>query len=155
VNVLIILVLFLFCNNKINNIFISITSIIYLIIGISVTLAFVGIINNQVISFISRKKELAILNSTCMNKTQIKKMLALETIVANIVALGIAVVVTILTTSFIDRFLQNIGLFLEIKFDLMVVLSFSAIIYIILLFTLIFPFRRLKKMNIVEEIKYE
>ena len=121
----------------------------------SFLLAFVGIINNQIISFISRKKELAILNSTCMNKTQIKKLLALETIVANIIALTLALIVTILTTSFINGFLENIGLFIDVKFDIWVVLRFSMIIYIILLFTLIFPFRRLKKMNIVDEIKYE
>ena len=133
----------------------GITGIVYLIIGISVLLAFVGIINNQIISFISRKKELAILNSTCMNKTQIKKLLALETIVANIIALTLALIVTILTTSFINGFLENIGLFIDVKFDIWVVLRFSMIIYIILLFTLVFPFRRLKKMNIVDEIKYE
>ena len=133
----------------------GITSIIYLIIGISVLLSFVGIINNQVISFISRKKELAILNSTCMNKTQIKKLLALETIIANFVALVIAFVVTILTTAFINGFLENIGLFINISFDPVVVIRFSVIIYVILLFTLFFPFKRLKKMNIVEEIKYE
>lgn len=133
----------------------GITSIIYLIIGISVTLAFIGIINNQIISFISRKKELAVLNSTCMNRAQIKKMLALETIIANMIALILAVIVTILTTSFINRFLMNLGLFLNIRFEFFVVLRFVIIIYIILLFILIFPFRRLKKMNIVEEIKYE
>ncbi len=133
----------------------GITGIIYLIIGVSVLLSFVGIINNQVISFISRKKELAVLNSTCMNKTQIKKLLALETMVANLIALGIAFVVTILTTAFINGFLENIGLFINISFDAMVVIRFSVIIYIILLFTLFFPFKRLKKMNIVDEIKYE
>ena len=90
-----------------------------------------------------------------MNKTQIKKLLALETMVANLIALGIAFVVTILTTAFINGFLENIGLFINISFDAMVVIRFSVIIYIILLFTLFFPFKRLKKMNIVDEIKYE
>ena len=133
----------------------GILAIVYLVIGISVALAFIGIINNQIIGFINRRKEIAILNSTCMNKTQIKKMLALETILANFISLFLATIVSFVTTIFVNNFMINIGLYLDIKYDLMTVLKFELIVYALLLLTLLVPFRKLKKMNIVDEIKYE
>ena len=133
----------------------GIIAIIYLVIGISVTLAFIGIINNQIIGFINRRKEIAILNSTCMNKTQIKKMLALETILSNFISLFLATIVSYITTVFINVFLINIGLYLNVTYDFMTVFKFELIVYALLLFTLFVPFRKLKKMNIVDEIKYE
>ena len=133
----------------------GIIAIVYLVIGISVTLAFIGILNNQVIGFINRRKEIAILNSTCMNKTQIKKMLALETILSNFISLFIATIVSFITTIFVNNFMMNIGLYLNIKYDFMTVFNFELIVYILLLLTLFVPFRKLKKMNIVDEIKYE
>ena len=133
----------------------SITSIIYIVIGISVLLSFVGIINNQIIGFISRKKELAILNSTCMTRTQIKKMLAFETILANLIALIIAIIISAITVLFMNNCLNGIGFYLNIKFELAVIIKFVVIVYIILLLTLLVPFRKLRKMNIIEEIKYE
>ena len=133
----------------------SITNIVYLVIGISVALSFIGIINNQIIGFINRKKELAILNSTCMNKIQIKKMIALETIIANLISLVIAVLVSAVTVIFVNIFLNNVGFYLNIRFEFDVIIKFVVLVYVILLLTLFVPFRKLKKMNIVEEIKYE
>lgn len=133
----------------------GIIAIVYLVIGISVTLAFIGILNNQIIGFINRRKEIAILNSTCMNKTQIKKMLAFETILSNFISLFIATIVSFVTTIFVNNFMMNIGLYLDIKYDFMIVFKFELIVYVLLLLTLFVPFRKLKKMNIVDEIKYE
>ena len=133
----------------------GIIAIVYLVIGISVALAFIGIINNQVIGFINRRKEIAILNSTCMNKTQIKKMLAFETFLSNFISLFIATIVSFVTTIFVNNFMMNIGLYLDIKYDFITVFKFELIVYVLLLLTLFVPFRKLKKMNIVDEIKYE
>ena len=133
----------------------SIVNIVYLVLGISVLLAFVGVINNQTISFMQRRKELAVLNSTCMTKGQIKKMLLLETLIVNLLTILIAVIVSIFTTILVNSFIDGIELYMIIKYDLMIAIKFSLLIYIFLLLTLIVPFRRLKKMNIVEEIKYE
>lgn len=133
----------------------SITSIIYIVIGISVLLSFVGIINNQIIGFINRRKELAILNSTCMNRTQIKKMLACETILANFIALVIAIIISAITVLFMNMCLNGIGFYLNVRFEFNVIIKFVLLVYLILLLTLLVPFRKLRKMNIIEEIKYE
>lgn len=133
----------------------SIVSIIFAIISLSVLLSFVGIINNQIISFMQRKKEIAVLNSTCMNKTQIKKMLANETMLSNFIAILISFVVTYVIVLLMNDIVGNIGFYINIKLDFKAMIKFVIIIYILLMLALIVPYRKLKKMNIVEEIKYE
>ena len=133
----------------------SIMSIFYVILGLSVILSFIGIVNNQIISFIGRKKELAVLNSTCMSRGQLKKMLITETILANLVSSVLVIIVTYISTGYIDYFMQGIDMYVDIKFDLVSILKFVGIIDVILMLTLGIPIKRLKKMNIVSEIKYE
>ena len=133
----------------------GIMGIFYVIIGLSVALSFIGIVNNQVISFINRRRELAVLNSTCMSKKQIKSQLLTETILANLIAGGIILFGSYVSTMFIDYFMQGIDMYIPIKYDILIVLKFILIIFVVLLFTNIIPSRKLKRMNIVNEIKYE
>ena len=133
----------------------SIMSIFYVILGLSVFLSFIGIINNQIISFIQRRRELAILNSTCMSKAQIRKMLFTETILANTVASIFVFITAYASVGFINYFMQGLEMYITVPFNFMVVFEFVGIVYIILLFTLIIPAIKLNKMKIVNEIKYE
>ena len=133
----------------------GIMSIFYVIIGLAVVLSFIGIINNQVISFIQRRKEIAVLNSTCMSKGQLKKMLFFETLLANFIAAAIAIVTSILATDMIDNFMKGMAMYVQVEYSLKTALVFTGVIIAVLVFTLISPLRRLKKINIVNEIKYE
>lgn len=133
----------------------SIMGIFYVILGLSVFLSFIGIVNNQVINFIQRRRELAILNSTCMSRGKLRKMLFTETILSNLVASIFVIIVSFVSVIFIDYFMQGIDMYVEIKYNLSSVLKFVGIVYVILLFTLIIPMKKLRKMNIVNEIKYE
>ena len=133
----------------------SIMSLFYVVIGLAVVLSFIGIINNQVIGFMQRRKELAVLNSTCMSKGQIKKMLFFETVLANVVACVIAVVTGYLATGMIDSFLKGMSMYVEVTYSFGAAFSFAGVIFVVLLLTLLSPMKKLKKMNIVNEIKYE
>ena len=133
----------------------SIMSIFYIILGLAIILSFIGIVNNQVIGFMQRKRELAVLNSTCMSRKQINKMMAFETILSNLISCSIAILAGFLATGIVDKFMQGLSLYVDISFDLISALKFVGTIYIILLLTLIIPSKRLRKMNIVNEIKYE
>ncbi len=133
----------------------SIMSLFYVVIGLAVILSFIGIINNQIISFMQRRKEIAILNSTCMSKGQIKKMLFFETVLANIIACVIAIVISIMATDMIENFMEGMAMYVDVEYSISGAVSFVGVIFVVLLFTLLSPMKRLKKMNIVNEIKYE
>ena len=133
----------------------AIMSLFYVIIGLAVILSFIGIINNQVISFIQRRKELAVLNSTCMSKGQLKKMLFFETVLANVIAAAIAIVASLLSTDMIDNFMKGMSMYVQVDYNFKTAFIFTGVVIALLVFTLISPLRRLKKMNVVNEIKYE
>lgn len=133
----------------------GIMSIFYIIIGLAVILSFIGIINNQIICFIQRRKELAVLNSTCMSRIQLKRMLRAETVISSAISCLIAVVVGFIATDMVETFLETLNMYVEMIFDWNMTFKFIGIVFILLLFTLIIPSRRMKKMNIVNEIKYE
>lgn len=133
----------------------SIMSMFYVIIGLAIVLSFIGIINNQIIGFMQRKRELAVLNSTCMSKKQIRKMLILETAIANFIACILAILGGILSTGIVDKFMQGLSMYVDIAFDYKAAFIFAGGVYIALLITLFIPARRLRKMKIVDEIKYE
>ena len=127
----------------------------YLILGLAVILSFIGIINNQIIGFMQRTKELAILNSTCMSKGQIKKMLFLEVLLSNMFACILAILSALLSTKIMEKTLHSMATYINVEFNWSSTILFVGIMFIILLATILIPFKKLKKMNIVNEIKYE
>lgn len=130
-------------------------SLVYAIVGMAVILSFVGVINNQIIGFLKRKKELAILNSTCMSKNQITRLLISETLITNFTSCLISLIVGFLMTNILSKALESMSLFIEMNFNLLLSIKFITIVFIILLMTLIVPIKRLKNMKVIDEIKYE
>lgn len=130
-------------------------SLVYAIVGMAVILSFVGVINNQIIGFLKRKKELAILNSTCMSKNQITRLLISETLLINFTSCLISLIVGFLMTNILSKALESMSLFIEMNFNLILSIKFITIVFIILLMTLIVPIKRLKNMKVIDEIKYE
>ena len=127
----------------------SIISMFYLILGLAVILSFIGIINNQIIGFMQRTKELAILNSTCMSKGQIKKMLFLEVLLSNMFACILAILSALLSTKIMEKTLHSMATYINVEFNWSSTILFVGIMFIILLATILIPFKKLKKMNIV------
>ncbi len=133
----------------------GIMSIFYVIIGLAVCLSFVGIVNNQIIGFFQRKRELAVLNSTCMSKGQIKKMLFTETLLTSVISGIIACIVVIPSVYMVNTSMEGLSMCLNIGYNLLDSIKFVGIVVVILLLTTLIPLRKLRKMNIVSEIKYE
>ena len=133
----------------------GIMSIFYVIIGLAVALSFIGIINNQIISFMQRKREIAVLNSTCMNRAQIRKMLIAETIMYTLITCIISLGIGYLSSRILDVILKGMSIYVEMVYDWNKVFKFMGIVFILNLLTTIIPIKRLRKVNIVEEIKYE
>ena len=133
----------------------TIMSLFYIIIGLALTLAFVGIINNQLISFMERTRELAVLNSVCMSKWQIIKMLILENVVSNLIACVIGLAVSIMSVNLMGMLLNGIRMYTEMSYNYQIGFIVVGSILTILLATVILPIKKLKKINIIESIKYE
>ena len=143
-----------FCHIQRENIN-TIMSLFYIIISLALVLSFVGIINNELISFMERTKEIAVLNSVCMSKSQIKKMLIIESITSNIIASIFAFIVSIISLRLMNKVMWGIKMYEVVEFNYLVGFIIIGLILMILLMTVIVPIRKMKKINIVEAIKYE
>ena len=133
----------------------QVLSLFYIVIGLAVALSFVGIVNNQIIGFVQRRKEIAVLYSTSMSKGQLRRMLFFETFFSNLIASLIAVVASIITTGMLESVMKGMYLYVDIVYNPKLMLLYVGIMFAVLLFTLISPMRKIKKMNVVNEIKYE
>ena len=82
-------------------------------------------------------------------------MLFFETVIANLIAAFIGVITSILLTDMLDNFMCGLSLYVQVEYSFMTAFVFTGAIFAVLLLTLLSPVRRLKKLNIVNEIKYE
>lgn len=143
-----------FCNIQRKNIN-SFMSLFYIIIALSLILSFVGIINNQLISFMERTKEIAVLNSICMSKSQLRRMLVIENITSNIVACAFGFGVSIMSLRYMNKLMYGIKMYTDVQYQYNVGLMIMGIVLVVLLSTVIVPIKKMKKINVVEAIKYE
>ncbi|MDR5658499.1 FtsX-like permease family protein [Serpentinicella sp. ANB-PHB4] len=121
----------------------------------AVVIGALGAINNMIISFIQRKKELAILSSIGMTTKQRAYMIMSESFICVIWAIAILIPYCYLAVSLVSKFTRLIGLPMEIQFELSSMIYFfvaSIIIFFVATLPVIF---RNKKLSVIEEIKYE
>ena len=125
------------------------------LMGMGVLLSFIGIINNQLISFMQRKREYAMLYSTSMSKKQLKRLITLETALS----FG-AMSIFALAVSYCMKFIADAGMkamtiCVPIIYDFKGLLLLTAGVYVLMIFTSIAPKSKLRKMKVIDEIKYE
>ena len=133
-------------------------SMIYIISGViiaAVILSLVGISGNQVISFVARKKEYAMLHSCACPLGKIIRMIWIENGlvfgVAGIVAFIVCIPLSMLASkAFV---LAELGIGLTVK--PVSLLIYIIILWVITMMTALTPIRGLKKMNTAAEMKYE
>lgn len=122
---------------------------------LSVILAIFGLMNNQLIGFIQRKKEFAILYSTSMSRSQLRKMIFFEAIGTFTIGCILGTALSIPLIFLMEKLLFSIGMCVEYNIDFKAILLVLAVVFGILSLTSISPMRKISKINIVNEIKYE
>lgn len=124
-------------------------SIMALVIGIF------GVLNNLLISFMERKRSLAIFRSVGMSKSQIIKVIFIESLSGGIVGGTVGVFAGILMIEIVPKVSEAMNLPLEINYlwTLFVYAFIGGII--INVAASIVPAFKSSKLNIIEAIKYE
>lgn len=133
----------------------QIMNIVYIVMMLGIGLAMIGLINNGLVAFSQRKKGFAVLNSTCMSKGQLYKMALEENIFSFLIAILPAISLSYFLNIFITKTLSGMDMFINMVFSINGVLTLSGIILVLMLVEALVPIIKLKKMNIVKEIKYE
>lgn len=114
-----------------------------------------GVLNNFAISFMERKRVLAVLRSVGMSKKQIRKMIIIEAMTGGLIGGAVGIIMGIMIISIIPYLLRAIDLPIDITYD--PVLFINALIggVAVCLIASISPALKSSKLNIIEAIKYE
>lgn len=134
---------------------ISMLSMIFVLIGIGVILSFIGIMNNQIIGYIQRKRELAVLYSTAMSKKQLKRLVLVETFLSFGISIITATGIGYVLSRILEQLLNGMYLTMKLEYDFTSIVKLVIGVLIIMLFTTLMPRKKINKMNVVDEIKYE
>ena len=133
----------------------SILGMVEAMLGLSVILSLFGLMNNQIIGFIQKKKEYAVLYSTSMSKSQLRVMVLFEVLGTFICGCLIGMELSIWLTGLLEQVLSSIGLCLNIAIQFKQLAVAVIGIFAVLSLTAIGPMRKVSKIKVVDEIKYE
>jgi putative ABC transport system permease protein len=133
----------------------SIINMVTVILGLSVLLAIFGLINNQMIGFIQRKREYAVLYSVSMGRAQLRSMIFFESLGTFLTGTAFAFALSQWLIRLLYGLLKSIGMGYQVELQLVSMLQIGGIVLVILLLTMISPVRKISKLNIVNELKYE
>lgn len=128
------------------------TAYIVLII-VCIGLSFVVLIcltNNQKISFLQRKKEFATLNSICMSRKQLKKLITIEIMISYLISFLTAIMYSIIILSIVSTIID-----MRLKMTLFSIIIIFIIMAIVMYFVSLKIRKNINKINIIDEIKYE
>ena len=125
------------------------------IVVVIVGLALIGIINNQTVSFMERRRELATLYSIALSRKQLKNMILIENLLAFMNSTIASVVFYIIISKLVEYTLQILLIPISMKFTISGILVLLLVVAMILLVIQKSMREHIKNMNIVEEIKYE
>lgn len=124
-------------------------SVIAMLIGIF------GIFNNYMISFIDRKRSIAMMRSIGLSKKQTLKMIMIEALTGGCIGGIVGIMAGTITLCSIPELMQSIEVPIAIHYSLMLFLSSLVGGIIIAVLASISPAFKTSKLNVIEAIKYE
>jgi putative ABC transport system permease protein len=114
-----------------------------------------GVLNNFIISFVQRRRYLAIFRSVGMSRRQIVKMMFMESLTAGLISGLIGCAGGAILLSVATYMLEAMDLYVRMSFSLPVFLVCLAASIAISLIASISPALKSSRLNIIESIKYE
>ena len=132
------------------------TAIMGALITLAIGMTCIGTISNQLIGFVGRKKECAVLLSTAMSRKKLSGILLKEVLLTSLAAAGSGCLLGHVLTHIIGEAVDNaasIGIL--IRADIGRTFLFFLLLTLIFTLTVLFPIRSLRKMKIAEQLKYE
>lgn len=133
----------------------SLTIILYVIIGISVILILIGVINNITVNFLNRRYEIAVLYSTSMSRRQLAVMFYGETFFTFIIVAIYAFLLSYLYQFIIPRILWSAGLAFEIQYPFNAIFVTMIVLFVLLNLLVLIPIINLYKMKVIDVLKQE
>ena len=122
---------------------------------LAMIIASIGVFNNISICFLQRKREMAVMASVGMNRGRRKRLILSESMTCVVFSILISIPFSILLSDLMTGFCKFVGMPMDVLFDWGSILTYAPIITVIILIASLSTMRKSRKLNIVQELKYE
>ena len=122
---------------------------------LAMIVASIGIFNNIAISFQQRRREFAVMASVGLNGKKRKRLVFTENMFCVFWSIALAVPFTVLMCKISSKIMKFIDLPMEIDFDLTQVPQYSLVLIAVIFIASLSTMKKSKKLNVVQELKYE
>lgn len=122
---------------------------------IALMVASIGIFNNITISFQQRRKEFAVMSSIGMYANKRKELVLAENMYCVVICIALSIPFTILVTKLMTKVLILLSLPWSLVFDWGAIPMYSATLVVIIFIASLSTMKNSKKINVVQELKYE
>lgn len=133
----------------------QVLNLLNVLIGLTLFLVFIGIICNQLVGFIQRKKEYAVLMSIALSIKQMRRVMVSEILFNALTGAILGTIGGLLLCLFLEQIMYAIGIAVPIIVDPKKVIVLFGVIVLLILLTAVLPIKSLSKLDIIEEIKKE
>lgn len=121
----------------------------------SLVIGSLGIMNNLMVSFIYRKRELAVLASIGMSKLKRMKMLIIEAFTIGVIGAILGVLEGVYISTFVEEITYSLNSYISVTVPVKLVTLLGILGFILVIIASLVPIFKSSKISIVEEIKYE
>lgn len=121
----------------------------------AICIATLGVLNNIIIGFLQRKREIAVLTSVGMSKVKRNLMLLFESALSVIWAFAVTVPISLLVMKLLSKVTVLIELPMDVKMDYSCIPGYLLGTLLIVMIATVPVILKNKKLSIINELKYE
>jgi putative ABC transport system permease protein len=123
------------------------------LLGLSVIVSLLGIVNTLVLTVFERTRELGMLRAVGMTRTQTRMMIRYESIVTSLMGAAFGIAVGIFLALLVTHALSSQGIVFAVPYRQLLYFVLAAILVGVI--AAILPARRAARLNVLEALQYE
>jgi putative ABC transport system permease protein len=126
---------------------------VYVLLGMTVLVSLLGMINTLVLSVMERTRELGLLRAVGMTRLQVRRMIRHESVITALIGAALGLPLGLLLAALVTQALSDIGVAFAVPGPALALLVLTAILAGLL--AAIYPARRASRLNVLEALHYE
>jgi putative ABC transport system permease protein len=128
-------------------------NILYVLLGLSVLVSMLGVINTLVLSVFERTREIGMLRAVGMTRRQVRRMIRHESIVTALIGAALGIGVGIFLAGLTTLALSDYGVVFALPYRSLA--AFVAVAILAGVLAAILPARRASRLNVLKALQYE
>ncbi len=139
--------------NLVNQGFIQIQTMFWILLGLAVLISVLGIINTLALAVFERTREIGMLRAVGLTRTQTRRMIRHESASISLIGAALGMPLGVLLAALVIAALSKYGVVFYLPWKLLVVFVIVTVVFGMI--AAIFPARRAAKLNMLEALQYE